>query len=102
MFIDDAYAHLAALCRSGLGVSSPNPNVSAAIYSADGAFIADGIHNRTQSVDHAEVVALKKQAQLHAVQPWWSHLNHVRIPDQRRHAHKRLSMLELKKLFMQL
>jgi diaminohydroxyphosphoribosylaminopyrimidine deaminase / 5-amino-6-(5-phosphoribosylamino)uracil reductase len=60
MFIDDAYAHLAALSRSGQGVSSPNPNVSAAIYSADGAFIADGIHNRTQSVDHAEVVALKK------------------------------------------
>jgi diaminohydroxyphosphoribosylaminopyrimidine deaminase / 5-amino-6-(5-phosphoribosylamino)uracil reductase len=60
MFIDDAYAHLAALCRSGLGVSSPNPNVSAAIYSRDGAFIADGFHNRTQSVDHAEVVALKK------------------------------------------
>lgn len=60
MFIDDAYAHLAALCRSGLGVSSPNPNVSSAIYSADGAFIADGIHNRLVSPDHAEVVALNK------------------------------------------
>jgi len=60
MFIDDAYAHLAALSRSGLGASSPNPNVSAAIYSSDGALIADGLHNRTHSVDHAEVVALKK------------------------------------------
>lgn len=60
MFIDDAYAHLAALCRSGQGATSPNPNVSAAIYSADGALIADGFHNRATSADHAEVVALKK------------------------------------------
>ena len=60
MFIDDAYAHLAALCRSGQGATSPNPNVAAAIYSVDGALIADGFHNRGQSPDHAEVVALKK------------------------------------------
>jgi diaminohydroxyphosphoribosylaminopyrimidine deaminase/5-amino-6-(5-phosphoribosylamino)uracil reductase len=60
MFIDDAYAHLEALCRSGLGKSSPNPNVGAAIYSADGTLISDGFHNRTTSLDHAEVVALKK------------------------------------------
>jgi len=60
MFIDDAYAHLSALCLSAQGKSSPNPNVAAAIYSAEGALIADGFHNRTQSVDHAEVVALKK------------------------------------------
>jgi len=60
MFIDDAYAHLCSLSRAGLGVSYPNPNVSAAIYSADGKLIADGFHNRTQSLDHAEVVALKK------------------------------------------
>ena len=60
MFIDDAYAHLCSLSRAGLGVSYPNPNVSAAIYSADGKLIADGFHNRTQSPDHAEVVALKK------------------------------------------
>jgi diaminohydroxyphosphoribosylaminopyrimidine deaminase/5-amino-6-(5-phosphoribosylamino)uracil reductase len=43
-----------------LGVSTPNPNVSAAIYSADEKLIADGFHNRTNSVDHAEVIALKK------------------------------------------
>jgi diaminohydroxyphosphoribosylaminopyrimidine deaminase/5-amino-6-(5-phosphoribosylamino)uracil reductase len=41
-------------------VSTPNPNVSAAIYGADGSLIADGFHNRTMSVDHAEVIALKK------------------------------------------
>ena len=60
MFIDDAYAHLYSLCLQGMGVSTPNPNVSAAIYGADGSLIADGFHNRTMSVDHAEVVALKK------------------------------------------
>ena len=60
MFIDDAYAHLYTLSLQGLGVSTPNPNVSAAIYGADGSLIADGFHNRTISVDHAEVVALKK------------------------------------------
>ena len=60
MFIDDAYAHLYSLSLQGLGVSTPNPNVSAAIYSADGALIADGFHNRKVSIDHAEIVALKK------------------------------------------
>ena len=60
MFIDAAYAHLCSLSRTGLGVSTPNPNVSAAIYSADEKLIADGFHNRKISVDHAEVVALKK------------------------------------------
>jgi diaminohydroxyphosphoribosylaminopyrimidine deaminase/5-amino-6-(5-phosphoribosylamino)uracil reductase len=43
-----------------LGVSTPNQNVSAAIYGADQKLIADGFHNRTNSVDHAEVIALKK------------------------------------------
>ena len=60
MFIDAAYAHLCSLSRAGLGVSTPNPNVSAAIYSADEKLIADGFHNRALSVDHAEVIALKK------------------------------------------
>jgi len=41
-------------------VSTPNPNVSAAIFSSDGALVADGFHNRKVSVDHAEVIALKK------------------------------------------
>jgi diaminohydroxyphosphoribosylaminopyrimidine deaminase/5-amino-6-(5-phosphoribosylamino)uracil reductase len=60
MFIDDAYAHLYSLSLQGLGVSTPNPNVSAAIYAADGTLIADGFHNRKMSIDHAEVVAIKK------------------------------------------
>ena len=60
MFIDDAYAHLYSLSLKGLGVSTPNPNVSAAIYAADGSLISDGFHDRTHSLDHAEVVALKK------------------------------------------
>jgi diaminohydroxyphosphoribosylaminopyrimidine deaminase/5-amino-6-(5-phosphoribosylamino)uracil reductase len=60
MFIDDAYAHLYSLCLQGMGVSTPNPNVSAAIYGADQKLIAEGFHNRTNSVDHAEVIALKK------------------------------------------
>ena len=60
MFIDDAYAHLCSLSRAGLGGTYPNPNVAAAIYSAGGKLIADGFHNRAQSNDHAEVVALKK------------------------------------------
>jgi diaminohydroxyphosphoribosylaminopyrimidine deaminase/5-amino-6-(5-phosphoribosylamino)uracil reductase len=58
MFIDDAYAHLSALCLSAQGKSSPNPNVAAAIYSAQGVLISDGIHDRTKSIDHAEVVAI--------------------------------------------
>lgn len=60
MFIDDAYAHLLSLSLQGLGLTHPNPNVSAAIYSAEGNLISDGYHNRKISADHAEVVALKK------------------------------------------
>lgn len=58
--IDSAYTHLYSLCEHALGTTTPNPNVAAAIYSADGTFIADGFHNRKISPDHAEVVALKK------------------------------------------
>jgi diaminohydroxyphosphoribosylaminopyrimidine deaminase/5-amino-6-(5-phosphoribosylamino)uracil reductase len=60
MFIDAAYAHLYSLSLKGLGASTPNPNVAAAIYSATGELIADGFHNRAKSVDHAEVIALNK------------------------------------------
>jgi diaminohydroxyphosphoribosylaminopyrimidine deaminase/5-amino-6-(5-phosphoribosylamino)uracil reductase len=58
--IESAYAHCALLSRSVLGKSAPNPNVSAAIYNAHGELIADGAHDRTVSLDHAEIVALKK------------------------------------------
>jgi len=59
MNINDAYAHLATLSAANLGRTAPNPNVSAAIYGADGALIADGAHN-SSSPDHAEVVAIMK------------------------------------------
>lgn len=59
-FIESAYAHCADLSRSVLGKSAPNPNVSAAIYNSHGNLIADGAHDRTVSLDHAEIVALKK------------------------------------------
>jgi diaminohydroxyphosphoribosylaminopyrimidine deaminase/5-amino-6-(5-phosphoribosylamino)uracil reductase len=58
--IDSAYEHLARLCLSALGKSAPNPNVAAALHGADGALIADGVHNRLLAPDHAEVVAIKK------------------------------------------
>ena len=64
MFFDDAYAHLYSLSLQGLGVTTPNPNVSAAIYSAEGSLIASGFHNRHLSTDHAEVIALKKAKSL--------------------------------------
>jgi diaminohydroxyphosphoribosylaminopyrimidine deaminase/5-amino-6-(5-phosphoribosylamino)uracil reductase len=59
-FVDDAYALLHSLCLQGMGVSTPNPNVAAAIYSADGQLISTGFHNRKNSLDHAEVVAIKE------------------------------------------
>jgi diaminohydroxyphosphoribosylaminopyrimidine deaminase/5-amino-6-(5-phosphoribosylamino)uracil reductase len=58
--INEAYARCAALSSATLGKTAPNPNVSALIYSADGELIAEGAHNRTLSIDHAEVVAIKK------------------------------------------
>jgi len=61
-FIESAYEHCANLSRSVLGKCAPNPNVSAAIYSPNGELIADGAHNRSISIDHAEIVALKKAA----------------------------------------
>lgn len=58
--IKDVYTHLLTLSAANLGRTAPNPNVSAAIYGADGALIADGAHNLQISADHAEVVAIKK------------------------------------------
>lgn len=60
--IESAYAQCADLSRSVLGKSAPNPNVSAAIYNSRGELIADGAHDRRISLDHAEIVALKKAA----------------------------------------
>jgi diaminohydroxyphosphoribosylaminopyrimidine deaminase/5-amino-6-(5-phosphoribosylamino)uracil reductase len=57
--ITNAYAYLATLSTANLGRTAPNPNVSAAIYGADGLLIADGSHSNA-SPDHAEVIAIKK------------------------------------------
>jgi len=42
------------------GCEYPNPNVAAAIYGPAGDLIADGFHNRKASLDHAEIVAIKR------------------------------------------
>jgi diaminohydroxyphosphoribosylaminopyrimidine deaminase/5-amino-6-(5-phosphoribosylamino)uracil reductase len=60
MSISVAYSHIATLCAQAHGKAFPNPNVAAAIYSSNGDFISDGFHDRSQSLDHAEIVALKK------------------------------------------
>ena len=48
-----------ALSEKGLGKTAPNPIVGAVIIDATGAVIAEGFHDRNQSSDHAEVVAIK-------------------------------------------
>jgi diaminohydroxyphosphoribosylaminopyrimidine deaminase/5-amino-6-(5-phosphoribosylamino)uracil reductase len=48
-----------ALSENGLGRTSPNPIVGAVIVATDGSVIAEGVHDRQSSPDHAEVVALK-------------------------------------------
>lgn len=59
-FIDNAYQRLEYLSATNLGLTAPNPNVSAVIFNSDGQLIAEGAHNRTLSPAHAEVVALAK------------------------------------------
>jgi diaminohydroxyphosphoribosylaminopyrimidine deaminase/5-amino-6-(5-phosphoribosylamino)uracil reductase len=48
-----------ALSENGCGRTAPNPIVGAVIVGTDGSVIAEGFHDRHQSPDHAEVVALK-------------------------------------------
>jgi diaminohydroxyphosphoribosylaminopyrimidine deaminase/5-amino-6-(5-phosphoribosylamino)uracil reductase len=48
-----------ALAEKGLGKTAPNPIVGAVIISATGEVVGEGFHNRVNSADHAEVVALK-------------------------------------------
>jgi diaminohydroxyphosphoribosylaminopyrimidine deaminase/5-amino-6-(5-phosphoribosylamino)uracil reductase len=59
-FIDNAYQRLAYLSAANLGLTTPNPNVSAVIFNSDGQLIAEGAHNRKLSPAHAEVIALEK------------------------------------------
>lgn len=48
-----------ALGEKGLGKTAPNPIVGAVIIDASGALVAEGFHDRMNSLDHAEVVAIK-------------------------------------------
>lgn len=48
-----------ALAEKGLGKTAPNPIVGAVIIDSTGTIIAEGFHDRMNSVDHAEVVAIK-------------------------------------------
>ena len=56
---DEIYRDLAALSRTASGWCVHNPNVAAAVYDVEGRFIAEGVHKKKVSDDHAEVVALK-------------------------------------------
>ena len=48
-----------ALAEKGLGKTAPNPIVGAVIIDSTGAVISEGFHDRMNSADHAEVVAIK-------------------------------------------
>ena len=55
-----AMQHAIALSEKGLGKCAPNPIVGAVIIDASGNMLAEGFHDRMNSNDHAEVVAIKK------------------------------------------
>jgi diaminohydroxyphosphoribosylaminopyrimidine deaminase/5-amino-6-(5-phosphoribosylamino)uracil reductase len=48
-----------ALGKKGLGKTAPNPIVGAVIIDSAGNVVGEGFHNRVNSPDHAEVVAIK-------------------------------------------
>jgi diaminohydroxyphosphoribosylaminopyrimidine deaminase/5-amino-6-(5-phosphoribosylamino)uracil reductase len=48
-----------ALAEKGLGKTAPNPIVGAVIIGMDGNVVGEGFHDRVNSPDHAEVVAIK-------------------------------------------
>ena len=52
-----------ALSEKGLGKTSPNPIVGAVIIDSAGNVIGEGFHDRMNSPDHAEVVAIAKATQ---------------------------------------
>ena len=52
-----------ALSEKGLGKTSPNPIVGAVIIDNAGNVIGEGFHDRMNSPDHAEVVAIAKATQ---------------------------------------
>jgi diaminohydroxyphosphoribosylaminopyrimidine deaminase/5-amino-6-(5-phosphoribosylamino)uracil reductase len=48
-----------ALAEKGLGKTAPNPIVGAVIIDAAGNNVGEGFHDRVNSADHAEVIAIK-------------------------------------------
>jgi diaminohydroxyphosphoribosylaminopyrimidine deaminase/5-amino-6-(5-phosphoribosylamino)uracil reductase len=48
-----------ALAEKGLGKTAPNPIVGAVIFDVAGNVVGEGFHDRVNSIDHAEVVAIK-------------------------------------------
>jgi diaminohydroxyphosphoribosylaminopyrimidine deaminase/5-amino-6-(5-phosphoribosylamino)uracil reductase len=48
-----------SLAEKGLGKTAPNPIVGAVIIDAAGNIVGEGFHDRVNSPDHAEVVAIK-------------------------------------------
>jgi len=48
-----------ALAVKGLGKTAPNPIVGAVIIDAAGNVVGEGFHDRVNSPDHAEIVAIK-------------------------------------------
>ena len=48
-----------ALAEKGLGKTAPNPIVGAVVIDAAGVVVGEGFHDRMNSIDHAEVVAIK-------------------------------------------
>ena len=48
-----------ALAEKGLGKTAPNPIVGAVIIDGAGDVVGEGFHDRVNSAEHAEVVAIK-------------------------------------------
>jgi len=48
-----------ALAEKGLGKTAPNPIVGAVIIDSAGNVVGEGFHDRVNSADHAEVIAIK-------------------------------------------
>ena len=57
-----AMARAITLSEKGLGKCAPNPIVGAVIIDKDGNVIGEGFHDRMNSKDHAEVVAINNAA----------------------------------------
>lgn len=59
MDIQSAMLHAIALAEKAFGKTAPNPIVGAVIIDGAGHIVGAGFHDRMQSPDHAEILALK-------------------------------------------